>query len=313
MRWGQWSAAVTAVVVVTAISPATVTAATWSFDYLESTRPYYRLDPGLDPDAPALRYGWVGRWRAMGGGSVLLFGARSYALDIGISLDGFVELVNFTNRSPVPWETFRGFLGVDLHFESTYVNKRAMPPQGRLILKLGWFHESDHAVAVTSFINRYGDGTLNPSNFENGDLSSYEHFKIRGLWVQELLGRMQLQLTLGGRIFTPPIDPYALRELRWSLFAEARLTVRVRTPLHVFVGVFTEVVDHRFDTDAARFRDDLADRPLRYLLLATGIEIRGWERRALVLQLLYSYSHGRGLDFAEDFGHELGVVFELWM
>src|SRR5262249_3890295 len=76
-------------------------------------------EPRADPDQPSLRYGLYGlRWKAMAGEGVVLVGGVSEALHVGLALDGFVELVNFDEGGPVPWQSYRANVGAEVLLES---------------------------------------------------------------------------------------------------------------------------------------------------------------------------------------------------
>src|SRR5829696_9087849 len=75
----------------------------WHTRTLVTAHRFIPDEPRADPDQPSLRYGFHGgRWRAMGGGSVALVAIESDALRLGLSLDGFIELLNVSEGEPVP-------------------------------------------------------------------------------------------------------------------------------------------------------------------------------------------------------------------
>ena len=52
-RWRARLVGIGAAALVMMASSAAVAGSAWTLSWLRSARPYYRLDPSLDPDAPA--------------------------------------------------------------------------------------------------------------------------------------------------------------------------------------------------------------------------------------------------------------------
>ncbi len=158
----------------------------------------------------------------MAGAGVVLAGVESDRLRLGLALDGFIELINFDQGEPVPWESYRANVGFEVLAESPTLARALLPPGGRLYLAVGWFHESDHAANEQGYIAQYlappsylpGEGAIYPS-LDNGNFSSYEYVKLRAVYRQPLLrGRLTAQSALGARLFPGAIDPGSIRSLR---------------------------------------------------------------------------------------------------
>src|SRR5262249_46895816 len=150
------------------------------------------------------------RWKAMAGDGVVLVGVTSQTLWFGVALDGFIELINFDKGFPVPWQSYRAQIGLDLLAESPRLSEAILPHGGQLQLSLGGFHERDHVADRDSYVAQSllpGPLGLRPP-FDNGNFSSYEHIKLRAVYRQSLLrGRLTTMAALGARVFPKAIDP----------------------------------------------------------------------------------------------------------
>ncbi len=277
-------------------------------ELLVSVHRFLRDEPSSDPDRAMLRYGILGgRWQAMGGGSVVLAGGDLGEVRAGVALAGFVELVNFTQEEPVPWESFRANIGLDTLFEAPRLTRAILPAGGRLYLTLGWFHESDHAANLDGYKRDFLTNVASYPDFDNGNFSSYEYVKLRVAWQQEhLCGRLTTLVGLGGRFFLPSINPGSLREMQGSFSAETRLRLRATDKLSPFVASSFELVWNDFVAAQHGFRGGLDAEPLRYRTLSAGLDIRSAGGAVAIPELVFSSSHGRGVDFPKFYGSELG-------
>lgn len=271
--------------------------------------------PRADPDQPALRYALHGlRWKAMAGDSVVLAGVTSDALRIGLSLDGFIELVNFDTGFPVPWQSYRANIGFNLLAESPRLSRALLPAGGRLQISLGWFHESDHVADLDSYLAQYVSPRVLAAGawFDNGDFSSYEYIKLRAAVRQPLLGgRLTTMAALGARVFPKTIDPYSIRALRASALAEARVTARVTEGVRPFVSAYFELLESGFSAREEAFSFGLERAPLRYAIVNLGVDLVSRSGSIVSLFASYSRSHGRGVDFPRFFGPEGGFGIAL--
>jgi hypothetical protein len=281
----------------------------WQFEALVTEHRFTGDAPRADPDQPALRYGLYGlRWKAMAGQSVVLVAVTSDALRLGLSLHGFLELLNFDSGGPVPWQSYRANVGLELLAESPRLSRALLPSGGQLLLSLGWSHESDHAADVGSYVGGY----LLPSytailSFDNGNFSSYEYVKLRAVYRQPVWGgRLTAESALGARLFPKAIDPYTLRALRAAVLAEGRLTVRATERVRPYASAYFELLDQGFDARAHGFAGSLAGQPLRYEIVHLGVDLVSRGGAVFSPFLTYSASHGRGIDFPRFYGPEVG-------
>ncbi len=265
-------------------------------------------EPSSDPDRVMLRYGILGgRWQAMTGAGVVLVGGPLGRLRAAIALEGFLELVNFTDEQPVPWESFRANIGLNTHWEAPSLARAILPPGGRLFFAIGWFHESDHAASLQRYMNDYLDHFGAITRFDNANFSAYEYFKLRLAWEQKLWrDRITTQIALGARLFTPPINPGSIRGMRGSFQSELRVSVRATNTLHPFVSGYFELIDNDFVAAREGFRGGLDREPLRYRTIGAGVDVRSSHGSIMTPEIIYSSSHGRGIDFARFYGTELG-------
>ncbi len=131
-------AALMAAILVSALPASAEEAAappTWRVQTLMMAHRFMPDEPRADPDQASLRYALQGgRWKAMLGAGVLLVGAESDRLRLGLAIDGFVELINFDQGEPVPWESYRASVGFELLAESPSLSRAILPPGGRLRL-----------------------------------------------------------------------------------------------------------------------------------------------------------------------------------
>lgn len=274
-------------------------------------------EPRADPDQPSLRYGLYGlRWKAMAGEGVVLVGLTSETLRLGLALDGFVELVNFDTGYPVPWESFRANIGLDLLAESPRLSRAILPRGGQLQLSLGWFHESDHAANLTDYVAQYlapsGSFAGAVASFDNANFSSYEYVKLRGSYRQPLWGgRLTTTSTLGARLFPKAIDPGTLRAMHAAVLAEGRLTVRATEGVRPYASAYFELVGNGFSARANGFSRSADREPLRYAIVSLGVDLVSRSGAIFSPFVTCSRSHGRGVDFPRFFGPELGFGFAL--
>lgn len=259
----------------------------------------FKLLPTLDPDEPTLRFASLGgRKEATAGGQFIVAGRRSSALDVSINLSGFIALINFDDQQAMPWQSFRGYMGINTIWRSRWLDERLLPRGGELFLELGFYHESDHAVSLDSFSYHYLRNPMAP--FDNGNFSSFEFFKLRLRHQHRFLsGRIVWTNALGVRAFTPSINPWAHRDLRYAVSAETRCSVGLVRRLHAFFGLFYESLANDFVSRDHNFQYDLDGTSLRYLLMEWGFALRSRGGQSLLLSLTFSRSNGRGLDFAE--------------
>lgn len=259
----------------------------------------FRLLPTLDPDEPTLRFASLGgRKEAMAGGQFIVAGRRNSALDVSINLSGFIALINFDDQQAMPWQSFRGYLGVNTIWRSRWLDERLLPHGGELYFELGFYHESDHAVSFDDFSYHFLRNPFAP--FDNGNFSSFEFVKLRLRHQHRFLsGRLVWTNALGIRAFTPSFNPGDQRELRYAVSAETRCSVGLVRHLHAFFGLFYESLANDFVSRDNNFRFDLDGTPLRYLFMEWGIALRSRGGQSLLLSLTFSRSHGRGIDFAD--------------
>lgn len=265
-------------------------------------------EPSADPDRAMLRYGWLGgRWQAMGGGGVVLVGGPLAGLRAAIALEGFVELVNFTDQQPVPWESFRANIGFNTLWEAPALARAILPPGGRLHLAIGWFHESDHAASLSSYTDRFLEPAGFTTSFDNANFSAYEYVKLRLDWQQSLWGgRLTTRAALGARLFPPPINPGSIRGMRHSLLSEVRASFRATDAARPFIAGYFELLQNDFEAAREGFRGGLDHEPLRYRTISAGVDLRSAGGAVVSPEIIYSSSHGRGIDFPKFYGPELG-------
>lgn len=265
-------------------------------------------EPSSDPDRAQLRYGILGgRWQAMGGGGVVLVGGPLANLRAAVALEGFIELVNFTQEEPVPWESFRANIGFNTLFEAPDLARALLPAGGRLQLAIGWFHESDHAANLDGYLRDYLASVAAYPDFDNGNFSAYEYVKVRLAWQQALWGeRVTTHTAVAARLFPPPINPGSLREMRGGFSAETRVSVRATDALHPFLASYFELVFNDFVAAREGFRGGLDAEPLRYRTVSAGLDVRSASGATMSPELVFSSSHGRGVDFPRFYGPELG-------
>ncbi|MFT3771054.1 MAG: hypothetical protein QM820_37035 [Minicystis sp.] len=274
-------------------------------------------EPRADPDQASLRYGLYGlRWKAMAGDDVVLAALVSDTLRLGLALHGFIELVNFERGYPVPWESYRANIGLELLAESPRLSRALLPQGGRLQLSLGWFHESDHAANLSNYVAEYllpsrpFDAAV--SSFDNGEFSSYEYVKLRAVYRQPLWGgRLTTMSAVGTRLFPKTIAPGSVRALNAAFLAEGRLTAHVTSGVRPFVSAYFELVSNGFSASARGFAFGAEREPLRYAIVNLGVDLVSRNGAIVSPFFTYSRSHGRGVDFPRFFGPEAGFGLAL--
>ena len=289
----------------------------WHIETLVTVHRFTGDEPRADPDQASLRYGLHGlRWKAMAGDGVVLVALASDTLRLGLALHGFIELVNLERGYPVPWESYRANVGMELLAESPRLSRALLPQGGQLQLSVGWFHESDHAANVRGYVAEY----LLPrtlfataiSSFDNGEFSSYEYVKLRAVYRQPLWGgRLTAMAALGARLFPKTIAPHSVRALNAAVLAEGRITARVTSGVRPFVSTYFELVRNDFSARAEGFDFGAEREPLRYAIVHLGVDLVGRSGTIVSPYFTYSRSHGRGVDFPRFFGPEAGFGLTL--
>jgi hypothetical protein len=282
----------------------------WRYQALVTVHRFLPGEPTPDPDQPAFRYGFQGgRWNAMLGDGLVLGAAESDALRLGLALEAFVALENFTTDQPLPWQSFRANVGFELLAGSPRLSRALLPAGGTLQVGLGWFHESDHVAAQGAYDTEF----LLPAQigrFDNGDFNSFEYVKLRAIYRQVWLDeRLTLQVALGARLFPPPIDSLAARGQRLSGLAEARVTWRASSSLHPYLAGYFELVKNDFGAHREGFAFDLERDPFRFAILDVGLDLVSRNGAMVSPYLRYSNSFGRGVDFPRDYGGQFGFGF----
>ncbi|APR76414.1 Hypothetical protein A7982_01761 [Minicystis rosea] len=300
----------------TAASPAAADEAaetrTWHFETLVTAHRFMGDEPRADPDQAALRYGLHGlRWKAMAGDDVVLGALVSDAVRVGVALHGFIELVNFDRGYPVPWESYRANIGLEVLAESPRLSRAILPEGGRLQLTLGWFHESDHAANVTRYVAQYvapkGFFAAALTSFDNGEFSSYEYVKLRAVYRQPLWGgRLTAMSAFGARLFPKTIAPNSIRAMEAAFLAETRITAHVTGGVRPFVSAYFELLKNGFSASERGFSFGAEREPLRYAILNLGVDLVSKNGAIVSPFFSYSRSHGRGVDFPRYFGPEAG-------
>jgi hypothetical protein len=266
-------------------------------------------EPSSDPDRAMLKYGMIsGRWQAMAGENIVLVGGFQRGLRAAVVLAGFVELVNFNNDQPVPWESYRANVGIDTLWEVPDLARKVLPPGGRLHFALGWFHESDHAANGQGYANDFLRNTAPFASFDNANFSAYEYFKLRSMWHQLWAnGKITTQITLGMRVFTPSINPGSIREMRWAFQMEGRVSVRAHEKVRPFLTGYFERLAHDFHASQHGFRWDVEGDPLFYRTVGAGMDLRSSRGSIVSPEIFCSSSYGRGVDFPRFYGLDLGL------
>lgn len=289
----------------------------WQVETLVTVHRFTGDEPRADPDQASLRYGLYGlRWKAMAGDGVVLVAVTSDTLRLGFALHGFIELVNFKQGYPVPWESYRANVGAELIAESPRLSRAILPRGGQLQLSLGWFHESDHVANVGRYVAEYVRQApffaTAVTYFNNGEFSSYELVKLRAVYRQPLWGgRITAMSAVGTRLFPKPIAPGSVRAMHVGVLAEGRITARVTSGVRPFVSTYFELVSNDFDARAKGFSYGAHGEPLRYAILNVGVDLVGRSGTILSPFFTYSRSHGRGVDFPRFFGPEAGFGLAL--
>ena len=259
--------------------------------------------PDLDPDGPWSGYGVVGgRFFGHVGTHASIAGRPEGPLGFSIGLQGFVELLNFTDDYPISFQSFRAHVGL----ESLW----ALPGLP-LSLRLGWFHESDHVADKDSFLTfrdvDYIDGNVIFADYDDNNVSSYEFLRLEARWQIEQGTRWSGHLSAVPRVFTPDVNPYARRELTAGLGGEARAAVRLTDNGSLAAGARLERWWHNFDPVAVGLRDGLGEAPLTWRTAELAWQQQPAAGRWWVYALTHSNSSGRGSDFFVEHGPEWGA------
>ncbi len=249
----------------------------------------------LDPDEPHLALGGAGgRWEAMVGGQLVLFGYRGPALRLAITFPFLLELINLDSSEPVPYESWRANLGFSV-LASVPALDRRLPAGGTLWAQLGFYHESDHPTAGIS-LRDFQD----PQGTSNSVLnfSSFEYVKLRLAYEQPFArGRLRLHAGLAGRFFTPAINSGSVRALRAGFAVEVGLAVRLTERLHIWQATYFELVANDFVAAMHGFNTGADHDPLQDLRVEVGLDWRALSWVTAVPWIGFADSHGRGVLF----------------
>jgi hypothetical protein len=94
--------------------------------------------------------------------------------------------------------------------------------------------------------------------------------------------------------------------MRWAFQSEMRISVRATNALRPFVAGYFELVNNDFIATREGFRGDLDREPLLYRTISAGVELRSSRGSIVTPEIVYSNSHGRGIDFPRFYGPEFG-------
>jgi hypothetical protein len=279
---------------------------------LDSDQALLHVGPDMDPDGAWAGYGGQARrWTAHIGTHLSLFGGERGPVVASLGLQGFTEIANFTGSVPVSYESFRAHIGLDSLWSIPALDA-SLPTGGRLHARLGYFHESDHVSDYDTFERRWVEGevigagtdfeTIIYEDYDDDNVSSYEFVRLRVVWQQPWGDRWTTTLSAEPRRFTPDLNPYARRALRWGAAGEGRVAARLTESGSLALGMRFERWWHDFNPVAVGLRPGLGVAPSTWASAEVAWQ---WEVRAdhtVVPYLAVSDGNGRSADFFVDHG-----------
>jgi len=249
-----------------------------------------------------------GKWRNMVGHNFGLVALEWPGLAVTAGPAGYVELHDFDQHQFMSWQLWRGNVGFNTYWDFKKLNQ-SLGKGNRILLSLGWFHESQHATDVPNYVERLTNLTV--FTFENGAMRSFEFYEGQLYFVQQS-GPVQLLLNVGGRYYPKPLLSTSRWHLENSVFGEIGISGKVHQFISLYGNGYFEQVNNNFYSNEHGYILKWSAEPFLYRKLEAGIELHNDQRQRFHFFGTYNHSNGRGLDFVrvyKEYGAGIRLIF----
>ncbi len=266
---------------------------TWLF-----LKPFLSLTektPPVDPDAPIFRFYFAGaKAKAMAGMKNTLVGCRTGSLLCGINLGGFVEIHNYNTIETqyLPWELWRGSLSFELFIK---LFRLLSSDRVSLLAQCAYYHESNH-FSQNDYVYDFTYLT-NAHKMHNASMSSNECFRTASTVFYRPTTSIDMQTTIGVRLFVPPINPGDRRNMGHSFLFEFAGIHELSKRFFWTAGIYGEILKHTFDWEENHYYGVKENKKLTFFLAEAGIGIKNQRGARFWPYVGWNRSNGRGLDF----------------
>ncbi len=235
-----------------------------------------------------------GLWRNMVGQTFGFIKAESGQWIASTAISGFVELHDLIGQF-MSWQMWRGNLGANLYLEHLYLNRR-FPLKSKLVLQIGWNHESQHVSDMKSFIKEYTN-LPHPDSFNNATVRSFEYISLQLHYLLRTNNeKWSIIIRPGYRYFPGPIMIDAGRHQKYALSFEAGIHRRVRKLWEVYLHGFYERITNDYVNTGYPYKIPWNKQPLLYRQVEAGLAF-SYNKKQCDIFMRFSHSNGRGLDY----------------
>jgi|GEM_PF-4638546 len=265
----------------------------------------------INPDFYCLRMGRGGaKWNNVIGNTIGLVNYENRKIKIAFTISGFIALHDFDRYQFMSWQLWRGNLGSSVFLDSPDLDK-FLGKNGRLVVELGWYHESQHVTDVVGYLYRFMDPRyVNVYSFRNADIRSFE-YSVAGLCYDWQTPNKNWRLFVNPRYrYFPSSLLLNERQLIDAYSLEAGVHRKINNSIHFYIQGFYERINNNFVSKKFYYLGNWDKEPLVYQNLETGFTFQNREKRQFNIFLNYSKSNGRGLDFINVY-EEYGMGFRI--
>jgi len=251
----------------------------------------------IDPDSYSIELSKMGgKWNNKIGGAYSVELLDNRKINLATSLGAFVNLHDYSKNQSLSWQLWRGNLGLTALFEVKDIN--FIFNSGRLITKLSWIHESDHATDVVGYTNHFTN--ISSQDFNNGGARSFEYYKVSSKYFcNSRNNKWMFNIGIGYKYFSKPQLENTKQMLQNSFLFETGIKRNIFRRGYLYSEFYYENIKNSFVADQQGYTGSWNKEPFIYRILENGIGYVDNKERILNLFIRYSKSNGRGLDFIE--------------
>lgn len=269
---------------------------------------HYKKNISIDPDSYSIVLSDIGKKSNIKiGGEYDVNILENQIFNFRSSIGGFINIHNFNEGQILPWQLWRGSLGISTFFE--FHNSHFSTKSKQFIIEFSWIHESQHATDLFLYTH---DFISVPGIFNNSSARSFEYFKLKTNCLAHFPNeKWQLVLNLGYKYYPKPFGKNSQRILRNSFLFETSIERSFFKRGFLYSKFYYENIYNDFIAKNQNYKGDWNKEPFRYRIFENGIGYRDSKDKIINLFFYYSKSNGRGLDFivfSESIGCGVRIV-----
>lgn len=270
----------------------------WSFQD-NSYESRLRTPLSIHPDFQCIKISKdAGNWKNMAGQTFGLVRLKTATTEISSAASGYVELHDMSPQF-MSWQLWRGNLGIIIYLEDQRVN-RLLFPRSRLIIQLGWHHESQHASDLKTYVREYTVLQYS-ADFNNASARSFEFLHAQAHYIfNTRSGRWVFVLRPGYRYYPQPLLSQATRNLQSAYSLELGIHRKIQHSMGIYIHGCYESIQNGFRNAGYPYKYNWDGEPLIYRQLEAGLTLVHGKRECSIFTR-YNHSNGRGLDFLRTF------------